>query len=199
MLDMEADTAEAKDNLMLAKISQAFQANTHRADDFPYTVGDLVMLSTVNRRRDYKGLLNSVERRVAKFMPRYDGPYVISDVHKEASTVTLDMPNAPNVFPTFHTSLVKPFKDNDGAKYPSRNLEKPGALMVDNQQELEVEKIVDCKRVGRGYRYLVHFKGYGKEAERWITGSQLDNVDVVDRWWKEYLPMTATGTSTGTS
>ena len=55
---------------------------------------------------------------------------------------------------------------------------------------------MDCKRVGRGYCYLVHFKGYGKEAERWITGSQLDNVDVVDRWWKEYLPMTATGTST---
>jgi len=162
---------------------------------FPYVVGDMVMLSTVNRRRDYKGSAASTGKRVAKFMPRFDGPYLVSDVHKEASTVSLEMPNAPNVFPMFHTSLVKLFKDNNGEKYPLRTLEKPGAVAVDGTEELIVDKIVDCKKIGRGYRYLVHFKGHGKEDERWISGSQLDDNEAVDRWWREFLPMAASGTS----
>ena len=49
---------------------------------------------------------------------RYDGPYLVVDTHEAASTITLDIPNAPNIFPTFHTSHIKPFKQNDDDKYP---------------------------------------------------------------------------------
>jgi len=48
------DVADAKDNLMVAKISQAHHANEHRCDDPEYKVGDLIMLSTLNRRREHK-------------------------------------------------------------------------------------------------------------------------------------------------
>jgi hypothetical protein len=74
------------------------------------------MLSTLHRRKDYK---NKNQHRAAKFMPRFDGPYQVIDVHNDASTVTLDMPNAPNLFPTFHTSNIKPWQPNDDDKYPS--------------------------------------------------------------------------------
>lgn len=46
---LHLDVADAKDNLMVAKISQAYQANTSRTDSLPYKVGNLVMLSTLNR------------------------------------------------------------------------------------------------------------------------------------------------------
>jgi len=181
---LSVDVAESKDNLMLAKISQAYQANKTRPDAPDYKEGDLVMLSTMNRRREYK---NANEKRVAKFMPRYDGPYLVIGANTEASTVTLEIPMTPNIFPTFHTSLIKHFKPNDSSKYPLRTLEEPGPIDVDGVEEHYVEKIVDAKKVGRGVKYLVRWRGYGREHDRWIRGTDLDDNEAVDVYW-ESLP-----------
>jgi hypothetical protein len=48
------DVQEAQDNLTAAKIHQAYHANEHRSPEDVYEVGDLVMLSTENRHRNYK-------------------------------------------------------------------------------------------------------------------------------------------------
>ena len=179
---LTTDVADAKDNLMVAKISQAYQANKSRRDDPEYKVGDLVMLSTLNRRRDYK---SSDNKRVAKFMPRFDGPFLVTDVHKRASTVTLDLPNSPNVFPTFHCSLVKPFEANDDTRFPARSLEKPGPVEVNGVEEFVVEKIVDRKVIRSKTFYLVHFLGYGKEDDRWLKAEDLDDNEAVDTYLKD--------------
>ena len=175
-----SDTADARDNLMLAKISQSHFANPKRAENPSYKIGDKVMLSTLNRRKDYK---NKNQKRAAKFMPRYDGPYQIVDIHLDASTLTLDMPNAPNLFPTFHFSNVKPWLPNDDDKYPSRTLLEPGPIEVNGQEEFLVDSIIDHRKVGRGYRYLVHFVGYGPENDRWIAGRELENNEALDIYW----------------
>jgi len=177
------DVADARDNLMLAKISQSHFANGARAEDKNYNIGDKVMLSTLNRRRDYK---NKKEKRAAKFMPRYDGPYEVIDVNKGASTVTLDIPNAPNLFPTFHTSHLKMWTPNDDEKYPSRTLEKPGPINVDGVEEFLVDRIIDHKKHGRGCRYLVHFKGYGHEDDRWVSGREMDNNEALETYWGKF-------------
>ena len=93
--EVAANVASAKDNLMLAKITQSFHSNPSRGDPVTYNVGDKVMLSTLNRRKEYK---SQDQLRVAKFMPRYDSPYLVVDTHDAASTVTLD------IFPTPPTS-----------------------------------------------------------------------------------------------
>jgi hypothetical protein len=113
---INTNVADAKDNLMLSKLCQSLHTNNSRSKDIPYKVGDQVMLSTLNRQRDYK---TTGERRVAKFMPRFNSPYLVTDTFPEASTVTLDIPHAPNLFPTFHASHVKPFIPNDDLKFPS--------------------------------------------------------------------------------
>ena len=60
------DVAEAKDNLMLAKIFQTDQANRkHRLEDI-YCQGDLVMLSTANQRKEYT---STGSRQSAKLFP----------------------------------------------------------------------------------------------------------------------------------
>ena len=119
-------------------------------------------------------------------MPRYDGPYEIIDLNKEASTVTLDILNAPNLFPTFHTSHLKSWTPNDDKKYPSRTLEKPGLINVEGIEEFLVDSIVDHKKHGRGYRYLVHFKGYGPEDDRWISGREMDNNEALETYWARF-------------
>ena len=125
---------DAKDTLLAAKISQAFEANKSRAvsSPFPYTVGDNVLLSTLHRRREY---VSQNGKRAAKFIARFDGPYLVTDTHSSASTVTLDLPNSPTIFPTFHISLVKPFLPNDDIAYPHRAINK--------LQEFFVESIID--------------------------------------------------------
>ncbi|KIJ27864.1 hypothetical protein M422DRAFT_129914, partial [Sphaerobolus stellatus SS14] len=60
---LQLDVMEAQDNLLAAKIRQAYHANEHRGPEDAYQEGDLVMLSTTHRRRTYtrKG-----KKRVAK-------------------------------------------------------------------------------------------------------------------------------------
>jgi hypothetical protein len=48
------DVAEARDNLLLAKITQSHHANGARTPDPNYQINDLVMLSTKHRRHEYK-------------------------------------------------------------------------------------------------------------------------------------------------
>jgi Integrase zinc binding domain/Chromo (CHRromatin Organisation MOdifier) domain len=177
---LHLDVSEAKDNLRQAKIDQSFYANHKRSPSPLYSTGSLVMLNTLNRRREYK---NGDDTRVAKFMPRFDGPYLITGTNTDASTVTLEIPNQPNIFPTFHTSLIKPYHDNDNSKFPGRTLEKPGPVEVDGDEEYYVDRILDHKKIGKGYRYLVRWRGYGAADDRWIRGADLEENSALDAYW----------------
>jgi hypothetical protein len=116
-------------------------------------------------------------------MPRYDGPYLVVDTHEAASTVTLDIPNAPNIFPTFHTSHIKPFRQNNDSKWPSCSLEKPGPVMVNDSPEYLVNKIIDHKKIGKSnYKYLVRWIEYGPEDDQWISGRDLDENEALDKY-----------------
>lgn len=173
-------TAEAKDNLLAAKISQTIQANAHRRPDQNFAVGDSVFLSTSNRRKEY---MHTGDNRVAKFMPRFDGPYKIVRANPEKSSYTLNMPNAENVFPTFHSSLLRPFVANDGNLFPSRELERPAAITGDSgDDEFFVEEIIDEKCGRRGMEYLVSFRGYGAEENRWLPRAEIEELEALDRW-----------------
>ncbi len=81
----QTDVADAKDNLLLAKITQSVQANKHCVPDFLYKVGDWVLLNTVNRRKEYK---NTDDARTAKLLLRYDRPCRVVQIHPAASTIT---------------------------------------------------------------------------------------------------------------
>jgi hypothetical protein len=112
--NLQINVTNTHDNLLLAKISQSHFANPKRSEGPLYEVGDKVMLSTLHRRKDYK---LKGQHHAAKFLPRYDGPYQIIDAHHDASTVTLNMSNAPNLFLTFHISNV-----NHGTQMRTRNI-----------------------------------------------------------------------------
>ena len=145
---LETGVLEAQDNLLKAKLSQACQANKNHTLTFPFTVGSRVRLSTLHRRKEYKA---KGEKRIAKFMPHYDGPYKIIDVDEEHSTVTLDLPNSMNILPTFHTSQVIPYIESDTERFPSRHFEEPAPIITeDGNEEQYIDKILDARRRGRG-------------------------------------------------
>lgn len=146
------DVAEARDNLLQAKIAQASYTKASRNPDPHYKVDDFVMLSTTNRRHEYK---RRGDKRTAKFFPRWDGPYRITDVHHEASTYTLDIPT--NVYPVYHVSELKTHLANDPTLFPDRELPQPGPVVSpDGLEEYLVDQIIDVRRRGRGWQFLMH-------------------------------------------
>ncbi|KIM80242.1 hypothetical protein PILCRDRAFT_73495, partial [Piloderma croceum F 1598] len=60
-----------------------------------------------------------------KFFPRYDSPYTVIDTHPETSNYTLELPNSPNTFPTFHSSELKPHFTNDCSLFPLHKMAEP--------------------------------------------------------------------------
>jgi hypothetical protein len=137
---LESDLNEAKDNLIAAKLSQTIQANNDRTDNFSITSGDCVLLSTLNRCNNYK---KKGQKSVAKFMPHFDGPYTVTDTDHTHSTVTLNLPNKPHIFPTFHMLQIIPFVENDTSLFPSHQLAQPPPLIVDQEEEYFVDRIID--------------------------------------------------------
>jgi hypothetical protein len=112
---LKDNVEEAKDNLLALKFSQAFYANMARGEEEVFEIGEKVMLNTLNRQREYK---NGKKGRVAKFMPRFDGLYTIMNIRPKVSTYTLDLPNQPHVFPTFHASQIRRHTSNDDVLFP---------------------------------------------------------------------------------
>ena len=100
---LHRDTLEAQDNLTKAKILQSAQANKSHTLTFPFRIGDRVQLSTKNQRIEFK---SAGQRHVAKFVPRFNGPFLITGVNENKSTVTLDLPSTSKRHPVFHTVKI---------------------------------------------------------------------------------------------
>lgn len=64
------DKAEAKDNLLEAKVQQAFYSNSNRGPELVHEVGGKVMLLMMNHRTLFK---KKHEKRAAKFFLRWVG------------------------------------------------------------------------------------------------------------------------------
>ena len=113
---INTDIAEAKDNLLLAKVFQADQANKKRGPEDVYKVNDLVMLSTTNRRKEYTSTGSS---RSTKLFPQKDGPYRVVRAFPQTSTYQLEIPNAPpNFCLMFHALQLKRYISNDQELFP---------------------------------------------------------------------------------
>jgi hypothetical protein len=179
---LQIDVLQARDNLLRAKISQAAQANKTRLLTFPFQVGQRVRLSTKNRRREFKA---AGETRVAKFMPRFGGPWKIIAIDEAHSTVTLDLPNSANFHPVFHTSELIPHKENDDALFPDRARHKPDPVFIDGTEEHYVERILQTRHRGRGLQYLVRWQGEGPEGDVWLPRRELEDCEALDTWLAE--------------
>ena len=118
-------------------------------------------------------------------MPQFDGPFTVTDAFPTRSVYTITMPNAPEAYPSFHTSLLKPFVPNDPNLFPSQSQTHPGTVVTEKGEEWFIERIVDERKWGRGYQYLVRWVGEGPETEVWLPRTELENCEVLDVWLKE--------------
>jgi len=178
--NLKWDVEDAKDHLLEAKCLQAFYANRDHGPEDVFQVGDKVMLSTLHCRREFT---TNDPSCVAKFITCFDGPYVIINSMPEFSAYTLDLLNLPNIFPTFLSSQLKHFTENDASLFPSCEHARPGPVMTaEGFEEYTIKKILDEQCQGRGYQYLVQWVGHRPEEDHWLPCHELEECQALNVW-----------------
>lgn len=88
---------------------------------------------------------------------------------QHGTAFTLALPaELKGIHPTFHASLLKPFRGTP----PLR----PPPIVINEQEEYEVASIVAHRHKRKGVEYLVRWKGYGAESDTWQRASDLENA-----------------------
>ena len=181
------DVTNAKDNLLQEKTIQVAYANKSHGHEIVYQPSNKVMLSTFHRHQDYKC---KGDDHVAKFFPRWDGPYTIIKSHPETSLYTHDNNSAC----PYYASELKLYNPNDPQLFPNCKLPKPGPILTpDGMQEHEIEQILDVQPCRCSYRYLIQWVGYGPEDNEWLPGKMLKDCKALDQWIKSGGNGPATG------
>ena len=93
----------------------------------------MVYLSTKN--------LSVPKGRARKLVPKFIGPYKITEANRDTSNYTLELPTGLNVHPTFHVELLRKHEPNDDNIFPHRDARAFYDVGNDEEQEWLVDEI----------------------------------------------------------
>jgi hypothetical protein len=92
------------------------------------------------------------------------------------------MASQPHIFPVFHTSEIEPYIENNNELFPGHKLECPGLIIIDLGKEHEVADIIDQRKHGHGFQYLVRWACHKDEDTRWLPGHEVTHLDALRNW-----------------
>jgi hypothetical protein len=107
--------------------------------------------------------------RESKWQPKYEGPFTIVKRNQGGAYELKDATD----------KLLK-------RKFPMEQLKViPDNVLLEENEDLhyEVEEILDYRRENNNDEYLIKWKYY--EDPDWIKFSDLDDIDMVNKFWKE--------------
>jgi len=164
---------KAKRSLEAANQRQKYYADKRRTPAPPLSIGDEVLLSTIN--------LALKKGKSKKLFPRFIGPFTIKGKINDV-TYQLHLPAQYKLHDVFHVSLLRKYKPKPGVVRP------PLPVILEDGTEFEIEKIVDHNTVGVGRNkelwYKVKWVGYDEDYDTWEPASHLKNAPLaVKEYW----------------
>ncbi|KAJ8374999.1 hypothetical protein SKAU_G00055790 [Synaphobranchus kaupii] len=148
-------------------------ADLHRTAAPQYRAGQQVWLSTANI---------SLPSSSRKLQPRFIGPFPIICLVNPVS-VKLSLPASLKVYPVFHVSQVKPVSSSP---LSTPTIPPPPVRVVDNAPAYTVNRVIDIRRRGRGFQYLVDWEGYGPEERSWLHKSLILDHSVIQDFHEQF-------------
>jgi len=119
-------------------------ADRKRAEVDDYKVENLVMLST----KDLK--YQMVERRTEKLMERFIGPYKIKKI-VSSNAVELELPSTIKIHPVVNVSRICRYI----GQVEGQRKEQPAPVIIEGEEEWEVERILNKRKIREKDKYLV--------------------------------------------
>lgn len=135
--------------------------DAHREAPHKYSVGQYVWLDGSNI---------STSRPSKKLDDKRYGPFPIEKIISD-NAYQLTLPESFNVHPVFNVVKLRPFHE-DKTLHPLDQTRPPPAV-THTVERYTVDFLRDIKTAGRGFKYLVHWKGYPNEEDTWENASEL--------------------------
>jgi hypothetical protein len=135
------------------ELARSRMANRKRSTFTPFTVGQKVWLDSRNLKTIYH----------KKMAPKREGPFRITEVLSPI-TYRLELPRSWKIHDVFHAVLLRPYKETEiyGENYP-----QPPPTIQEGEEVYEIEAILNHRRRGRTYQYLVKWAGYPVTEASW--------------------------------
>jgi len=167
---------EAKAVLGKVQADMKKYANKKRSDVEEYKVGDLVILST----KDLK--YQMVGRRTEKLTERFVGPYKIKEIIS-SNAVKLELPSTVRIHLVVNVSRIRRYV----GQVKGQKKKQPALVIIEGEEEWEVERILNKRKVRGKERYLVCWKGFTVESNTWEGRENLKNVqEAIEEFEREY-------------
>jgi len=167
---------EAKAVLGKAQEEMKKFANRRRREKEEYRVGNLVLLSTKDLKWQMKG------RRSEKLTECFAGPYKVKGI-VSSNAIELELPKSIRIHPVVNVSRVQLYKPQvEGQKKIP-----PKPVIIKEEEEFEVEKIINKRTVRGKEKFLVRWKGYMVEEDTWESRENLKNAkELVEEFERIY-------------
>jgi len=151
-------------------------ADRKRLDVEKYKVGDLIMLST----KDLK--YQMVGRRTEKLTERFVEPYKVKKI-VSSNAVELELPSTVKIHPVVNVSRICKYV----GQVEGQRKKQPLPVIIEGEEEWEVERILNKRRVRGKDKYLVRWKGFMAESNIWERRENLKNTkEAIKEFEKEY-------------
>lgn len=162
--DLHKLIEHARSQIKIALATNEKYTNPKRKEPPIYKIGDKAWLSTEHL---------STTRPTKKFSERRLRPFEIVQVISKLA-IKLKLPSyLNNIHPVFHVSLLEPYKND---MTPGRRQPPPPAVIINDELEYEVGKILDSRVRYKRLEYLVEWLGYEDDDNNRTSWEPAENV-----------------------